>query len=100
MVNIIVLSCQSESVKKSDIPWFKMETGDTNKSENVGNIFDKLADGIGDTSLIPPASIQRNAQSSMSSETSPESVFRHSLIQMMINAQSTNSYVFQNYGKN
>lgn len=77
-----------------------METGDTNKSDNVGNIFDKLADGIGDTSLIPPASIQRNAQSSMSNDTSPESVFQNSLIQMTINVQSTNSYVFQNYGKN
>ena len=71
-----------------------METGDTNKSDNVGNIFDKHADGIGDTSLIPPASIQRNAQSSMSNETSPESVFQHSLILMMINAQSQQTLVF------
>jgi hypothetical protein len=71
-----------------------METGDTNKSDNVGNIFDKHADGIGDTSLIPPASIQRNAQSSMSNEASPESDFQHSLIQMMISAQSQQTLMF------
>ena len=71
-----------------------METGDTNKKDNVGNIFDKLADGTGDTSLIPPVSIQRNAQSSMSNETSTESVFQHSLIQIMINAHSQQTLMF------